>query len=88
MVDENKIGRSFDQVRKAALRGDWMGEAIVLSLLFIFLCLIGFALYGAFHASRESYDRTMELLNRLLPAVTGLLGLGIGFYFASGRSSR
>lgn len=87
-MEEITTVQGLDQAKKVALRDDWMGGAIVLSLLFVFLCLIGYAFYAAASAPRESYEKTLGLLNQILSAVSGLLGLGLGSYLASGKSSR
>ena len=63
-------------------RRDWVRACIASGLLMLF---IGMVLFG-FYSARGDYDRTEELLEKLLPAVIGLLGSAIGFYFGSKNS--
>jgi hypothetical protein len=58
---------------------DYMRAGIASGLLVL---LMGMVAYG-FYTAHGDYDRTKELLEKLLPAVIGLLGSAIGFYFGS-----
>jgi hypothetical protein len=72
-------GQPFDLVKaRIATRQEWV-RAIVAVL---FVALLGAIVLLAFHRA-ESWADTVELLDRVLPAVTGLLGSVIGFYFAT-----
>jgi drug/metabolite transporter (DMT)-like permease len=51
------------------------------SLLGAFIVLIVFAAAVAALGTKEHWDETKEMLQVLLPAVTGLLGSALGFYF-------
>lgn len=53
------------------------------SLLGAFILLIGVAMSVAAIGSKEHWDETKEMLQTLLPAVTGLLGSALGFYFGA-----
>jgi hypothetical protein len=50
-----------------------------LDSLAAFLVIIGFALYS----THGDYEKTKEMLDKLLPALTGLIGSALGFYFGS-----
>jgi hypothetical protein len=54
-----------------------------LSLIFTLLAISGAALYSA-HCD---FDKTKEMLDKLLPALTGLIGSALGFYFGSKSSN-
>lgn len=60
-------------------RRDWVRAGITLGLVVALLGLMGFALYS----THGDYQRTMEVLDKLLPALTGLIGSALGFYFGS-----
>jgi glucose uptake protein GlcU len=60
-------------------RRDWVRAAITLGLIAAFLVIIGFALYS----THGDYEKTKEMLDKLLPALTGLIGSALGFYFGS-----
>jgi hypothetical protein len=47
------------------------------------LAISGAALYSA----HGDFDKTKELLDKLLPALTGLIGSALGFYFGSKSSN-
>ena len=64
-------------------RRDWVRAAITLSLIFALLVISGAALYSA----HGDFDKTKELLDKLLPALTGLIGSALGFYFGSKSSN-
>ena len=64
-------------------RRDWVRAAITLSLIFALLAISGAALYSA----HGDFDKTKELLDKLLPALTGLIGSALGFYFGSKSSN-
>ena len=64
-------------------RRDWVRAAITLSLIFALLAVSGVALYSA----HGDFDKTKELLDKLLPALTGLIGSALGFYFGSKSSN-
>jgi hypothetical protein len=68
-------------------RLDWVRAAIAAALLSAFLAIIAFALYST-RASAEVYTRTKDLLDKLLPALTGLIGSALGFYFGSRTERR
>jgi len=53
------------------------------SLLGAFVLLIAAAIAVSALGSRERWDETKEMLQILLPAVTGLLGSALGFYFGA-----
>jgi hypothetical protein len=64
-------------------RRDGVRAAITLSLIFALLVISGVALYSA----HGDFDKTKELLDKLLPALTGLIGSALGFYFGSKSSN-
>jgi uncharacterized membrane protein HdeD (DUF308 family) len=53
------------------------------SLLGALTILIAVAAAVAAFGSKEHWEETKEMLQILLPAVTGLLGSAIGFYFGA-----
>ena len=64
-------------------RRDWVRAAITLSPIFALLAISGVAL----HSAHGDFDKTTELLDKLLPPLTGLIGSALGFYFGSKSSS-
>ena len=60
-------------------RRDWVRAGITFGLVIAFLGVIGFALYS----THGDYDKTKDMLDKLLPALTGLIGSALGFYFGS-----
>ena len=60
-------------------RRDSVRAAIALGLIGALFVIICFALY----ATRGDYEKTKALLDKLLPALTGLIGSALGFYFGS-----
>jgi hypothetical protein len=64
-------------------RRDGVRAAITLSLIFALLAIAGVALYSA----QGDFHKTKELLDKLLPALTGLIGSALGFYFGSKSSN-
>lgn len=64
-------------------RRDWVRAAITLSLIFALLAISGVA----FYSEHGDFDKTKELLDKLLPALTGLIGSALGFYFGSKSSN-
>lgn len=67
---------------RLATRQEWVRA--ILAVLFV--ALLALVVVWAF-TSTSSWRDTTELLDRVLPAVTGLLGSVVGFYFATGRNS-
>jgi hypothetical protein len=63
-------------------RQEWVRA--ILAVLFV--VLLGLIVVWAFTRT-TSWRDTIELLDRVLPAVTGLLGSVVGFYFATRRGS-
>ena len=64
-------------------RRDWVRAAITLSLIFALLAISGVAVYSA----HGDFNKTKELLDTLLPALIGLIGSALGFYFGSKSSN-
>ena len=60
-------------------RRDWVRAGITFGLILTFLVVIGFSLYS----THGDYDKTKDMLDKLLPALTGLIGSALGFYFGS-----
>lgn len=60
-------------------RRDWVRAIITFGLVIAFLVVIGFSLY----ATHGDYEKTKDMLDKLLPALTGLIGSALGFYFGS-----
>ena len=57
--------------------------AITQSLIFALLVTSGVALYS----THGDFTKTKELLDKLLPALTGLIGSALGVYFGSKSSN-
>jgi hypothetical protein len=64
-------------------RRDWLRAAITLSLIFVLFVISGVALYSA----HGDFNKTKELLDKLLPALAGLIGSALGFHFGSKSSN-
>ncbi len=60
-------------------RRDWVRAAITFALILAFLAIIAFALYS----THGDFEKTKEMLDKLLPALTALIGSALGFYFGS-----
>ena len=60
--------------QRDAVRG-----VLALGLVAALLVVVGFALYS----THGDYEETKDLLQILLPALTGLIGSALGFYFGS-----
>ena len=60
-------------------RRDWVRAGITFGLVIAFMVVIGFALYS----THGDYEKTKDMLDKLLPALTGLIGSALGFYFGS-----
>jgi hypothetical protein len=82
-VDGSPAHAETDDITyNAEPRRDLVRAAITLSLIFALLNVAGVALYSA----HGDFDKTKELLDKLLPALTGLIGSALGFYFGSKSS--
>ena len=60
-------------------RRDTVRAVITLGLIVGLFGVIGFALYS----THGDYEKTKDILDKLLPALTGLIGSALGFYFGS-----
>lgn len=58
-------------------RRDWVRAGITVFLVLTFIGVVGAALYAA----HGDFDKTKEMIDKLLPALTGLIGTALGFYF-------
>jgi hypothetical protein len=58
-------------------RRDWVRASVTVGLVVGFLALL---------ATKDHWDQTKEMLQILLPALTGLLGSALGFYFGTKSS--
>lgn len=67
---------------RIATRQEWVRAILAIA----FVVLLGLVVVLSFSQTRNWAD-TVDLLDRMLPAVTGLLGSVVGFYFASRDSS-
>ena len=70
---------------RRARRQDWVRASVTGCFLLLLLILIVFACLAA-RSSNEHWLQTKELLQIILPALTGLLGSSLGFYFGSRQS--
>ncbi len=61
-------------------RRDWVRAGITVLLILTFIGIIAFALYST-RGNKDTFDRTKEMIDKLLPALTGLIGTALGFYF-------
>jgi hypothetical protein len=66
-------------------RTDYVRAAIAFTLLAVFAAVLAFAGFLAFQPGGEKgpWGNGKDFLSIVLPAVTGLLGSAIGFYFGS-----
>jgi TRAP-type C4-dicarboxylate transport system permease small subunit len=62
---------------------DWVRLVVTLGLLATFIAVIALACWACVRPTAQ-WTQTKEMLQILLPAITGLLGSVIGFYFGSG----
>ena len=46
-------------------------------------CLLGGGRKFALYSTHGDYEKTKEILDKLLPALTALIGSALGFYFGS-----
>lgn len=60
-------------------RRDVVRAIITISLIAALFVVIGFA----FYSTHGDYEKTKDMLDKLLPALTGLIGSALGFYFGS-----
>ena len=60
-------------------RRDTVRAIIVISLIAALFGVTGFA----FYSTHGDYEKTKDMLDKLLPALTGLIGSALGFYFGS-----
>ena len=60
-------------------RRDWVRAGITLGLIAALLAIIGFALYS----THGDFEKTEKMVDKLLPALSGLIGSALGFYFGS-----
>lgn len=67
---------------RRARRQDWVRAGVTGCFLLLLLILILFACLAA-NSSSEHWQQAKELLQIILPALTGLLGSSLGFYFGS-----
>ena len=63
-------------------RRDVVRAGISFGLVAAFLIIICFAMYST-HAD---FDKTEKMVDKLLPALTGLIGSALGFYFGMRNS--
>lgn len=82
-IDPVDSASGFDQrpveQRRESVRGSVTGWLIA-----IFIFVLGFGIIAVF-VGGEAWMRYEDFLRFALPAVTGLLGTAIGFYFGSQR---
>lgn len=70
------------EAERRARRQDFVRAGITGCFLLLILVLIVFGCIGALHGV-TAWTQTKELLQIFLPAITGLLGSSLGFYFGS-----
>lgn len=63
-------------------RRDSVRAIITIGLVAGLFVVIGFALYS----THGDYEKTKDIVDKLLPALTGLIGSALGFYFGSKTS--
>jgi hypothetical protein len=63
-------------------RRDYVRAIVTIVLVLAFLGLLIEACVASF-ATKDHWDQTKEMLQILLPALTGLLGSALGFYFGA-----
>lgn len=60
-------------------RRDTVRAIITISLIATLFGVVGYA----FYSTHGDYEKTKDLLDKLLPALTGLIGSALGFYFGT-----
>ena len=60
-------------------RRDTVRAIITISLIAALFGVVGYA----FYSTHGDYEKTKDLLDKLLPALTGLIGSALGFYFGT-----
>ncbi len=60
-------------------RRDTVRAIITISLIAALCGVVGYA----FYSTHGDYEKTKDLLDKLLPALTGLIGSALGFYFGT-----
>lgn len=70
---------------KAKIEMRQEGVRTILAVLFVLLLTL--IIIWSF-IKTDSWQDTLDLLDRIFPAVVGLLGSVVGFYFATRQSSR
>jgi hypothetical protein len=73
--------RALEEDKRARWQ-EWVRAATTGCFLFLLLILIVFSCYEA-QSWKEHWAQTKEMLQIILPALTGLLGSSLGFYFGS-----
>jgi hypothetical protein len=63
-------------------RRDYVRAIVTITLVVAFLGLLADACAASF-ASKDHWEQTKEMLQILMPALTGLLGSALGFYFGT-----
>ena len=66
---------------------DYVRATVTIVLVVAFLGLLADACAASF-ASKEHWEQTKEMLQILMPALTGLLGSALGFYFGTKSAER
>ena len=60
-------------------RRDTVRAIITISLIAALFGVVGYA----FYSTHGDHEKTKDLLDKLLPALTGLIGSALGFYFGT-----
>jgi hypothetical protein len=63
-------------------RRDYVRAIVTIALVVAFVALLADACAAAY-AAKEHWEQTKEMLQILMPALTGLLGSALGFYFGT-----
>lgn len=63
-------------------RRDTVRAVITYVLMATFVLVLAYALFAP-HQSDEHYARTKDMLNIVIPAISGLVGSAVGFYFGA-----
>jgi len=83
-IDVSDFGSSQEFVAKVTMPEDWLRITVTLLFSFALIAFLGTYLYDAVKITGDAtWAQTKEAFGVILPALTGILGTVIGFYFGN-----